>query len=136
MEAANVFIFNSIEPLSVLATIGGEEFVVREASAGIVAKYRNHQMRATKFADGKMVGVDGAASSDPYLLSLCMWKGTDPVGLDKLLGWPERVVKPLIKWVKDNSGLSEQSITELKAEVAILEKKIAELEEKESIGKN
>lgn len=137
MEAADVFIFNSIEPITVPVTIAGEEFVLREAFAGVVAKYRNIQMRATKFDDGKMCGVDGAADSEPYLLSLCMFtKDGSPVGIHRVLGWPERVVKPLIAWVKEHSAIGEQTVEAMEKEVEVLQKRITVLREKESVGKN
>lgn len=121
------FVFDSVEPITVDVSIAGESYSLREAGAGVVAKYKNSSMRAAKFSDGKMSGIDGAASADPFLLSLCITKGGAPVPLDVVLAWPERIVKPLVTWIKDNSAMGDQTLAQLDAEIEVLQRRADEL---------
>lgn len=103
------FDFTDLTPKTVPVKYAGKSYTLHEATETAAVQYRNAGIRAVKFSDeGKMSGVQGIASTEPLLVSLCLRddKG-NPVRLDDVLGWPARVVKPLYEWVKANSGLNE-----------------------------
>lgn len=87
-----------------------ERYVVREASTAAAVAYRNSNSRASRYEDGKFVGLDGLADSEPLLVGLCTFKVDDkggasgaPVGHEAVMKWPDRVQRALYDIVKEIS---------------------------------
>lgn len=87
-----------------------ERHVVREASAAAAAAYRNATSRASRYEDGKFVGLDGIADAEPLLVGLCVYRvddkggaATTPIGTAAILALPDRVQSALYETVRDIS---------------------------------
>jgi Asp-tRNA(Asn)/Glu-tRNA(Gln) amidotransferase C subunit len=116
-------IFDDLEPIEVPYRIDGTLYVLREASGDAAVKYRNACMRAARFSEGKIAGIEGAADAEPLLVSLCLYKAdkdgnvpvdrqgnADPrwlVPAQTIKRWPQRVQKALFAKVKAISRLEE-----------------------------
>lgn len=101
--------FETFELYEEQVFIGDNVFILREASIGAAAKYRNAMLDcATLGPDGKPSKISGMASIEPFLVSLCLY-GTDGhlVDLNTLNKWPSRIVKKLFNRIKEVSDLDE-----------------------------
>ena len=136
-----------IAPRDVQVKVGGESFVLKEASGGAVTRYRNEQLKYTKLdpETGKPVSVEGIVSTEPLLVSLCLFKvgpdGTTTntnVPLSQILSWPNRVQKNLFETVKKISGIDEEEDTteSLQKQKDEIEKKMETLQQKGTLSKN
>lgn len=124
--------------------IAGEAYILREASEGGCAQYRNANLKCVRFNDnGKPVAFDGTASTDALLVSLCLFKiktdadgektGEARVPEQVIRSWPDRIVKALAKQAKEISELNlEESLEDLQKQRDELDKRIEELQ-KESL---
>lgn len=131
------FDFDDLAPIEIPVRIAGVAYILREASEAAACKWRNHQLKATRMADGKVTGMDGMADAEPLLVSLCLCQ-TNPDGTLKLdpqrnpanvplalvLSWPARIVKPLFEKAKEISDLTEKETADA------LEKRLLETREK------
>lgn len=106
-----------LDPTSEHFEMAGRTFLIKEASAGAVAQYRDWQFARTKFAeDGKVQASEGVAESDLYLLSLCLFEPYQyngemrnrGISLLEIKSWPNSVTTPLVDWVKKHSGLTNE----------------------------
>lgn len=113
----------------------GERYVLREASADAVIRYREMNVRARRLEDGKLVGWTGEdVASDAVLVAACLFR-TDKDGqrtnltapVDVLRGWPNQVLERLYEWVLNNTpGLRPaSSVPALEAERARIDRAIA-----------
>ncbi len=130
--------------------IGGENYVLKEATGEVAKQYRNSALRSVRLGStGKAETVigDGLAIAEPLLVSLCLFKVKTladnsvkhlPVKLDTVLSWPNRVIKPLFNKVKEISDLgeSEETLKELRKEKQSIQDKIDEYVSKEETVKN
>lgn len=122
-------VFDDPTPAKVEVTIGGEEYVLKEASGDTAVKYRNMLLRATKMSDGKVSGIDGMADAEPYLVSACLFRIVDmkgtrtevPVALAAVRAFKDSILKQLFERVKKISGLDDKETEQS------LKKKIADL---------
>jgi hypothetical protein len=103
-----------LTPVETIVRLNDKEYVLREASGGAAAAWRNAMLKATKLGpDGKPTQIDGLPEADYLLLSMCLFRKTDtdvgevPVSLLDVKRLPNRVSRPLIAWVKANSELEE-----------------------------
>lgn len=111
-----------LAPRSVPVSLDKIPHVLFEASEGAACQYEAARARPMAILDGRMTGLEGAAEAETLLLSLCLFR-TLPDGSVKLLpngdrdpsmlvpltsvrALNSRITRPLIEWVKDNSGLS------------------------------
>ena len=129
-------VFDTLELAKVPVTLVGEEYLLYEATEGQVVSWRNHHLKSTRMADGKVIGMDGMADSEPLLVSLCLRKvtknGEVPVSIVTIKNWPVAVVSCLFERAKQISGLNEEENEDM------LVKRINELTKKleEVRGKN
>lgn len=121
-----------LEPAEVRYRIGGQLYVLREATAGAVASWRNAQLKAARLGpDGKPVSMGDAADSEPLLVSLCLFRlddkgGAWPVDLKTVRSWKSRVQRPLFEKLVEISGLSREETPEgLEARMSELAEKLA-----------
>lgn len=117
--------FSDIDPIQLVVKIGEFKYILREASADAAVKYRNIAIGASRFEEGKIVSISGAADAEPLLVSCCLFllkpdeKGTTvimedgkpvkyseyPVPVSTVRTWSNRIVGPLYKKVKEISEL-------------------------------
>lgn len=126
--------FDTLELTRVPFFVKDKEYCVREASAALAADYRNQSMRAARFVDGKMAGIEGAANADLHLVSMSVdevmgegrYKQANPAEVKR---WPNHVFKWVLKTVRELSQLDDEEDTEesLEKQIDALE---ARLEEK------
>lgn len=118
MNSLAEMVFDSLEPIQVPVKVGGTvRFVLTEASADAVRQYTNFGVRSMKLKGNLKDGVggidfgnmDGIADSDTYLLSLCLKEadGVTSVPLATILGWKNAIVDPLVKKLKEISGMED-----------------------------
>ena len=139
------FDFFDLSVREVPVGILGKRYLLREASEGAAARYRNAMLKATKLGpDGKPISLDGMADAAPLLVSLCLFEVYEhqgvskdrPVLLSTVVSWPSRVVKPLFEKAKEISELDEDETEEtLKAKVDLYQHRLEQLEkEREERG--
>src|SRR5688572_14230136 len=111
---------------------GGTKAVVREATEDAVRRYNNATASSIYYEDGKPKGLTTPADANLVLLGACLWlEGSPaPVGDAFIKGLPHRVVDPLLKWVKDASGIADPKDT-----VDQLRKKLEEAVKREDDAK-
>lgn len=119
-------VFDDLEPIEVLATIGVRRFILREASEGDSVAWRNSQIRAARMVDGKFVGLGDLVNSEPLLLSRCLRDvaTNKNVPVEEINKWKSKIVKELFKRLTKISDLETMDTVEQ------LEKRIAEDTEK------
>lgn len=156
MSVTDPIVLDDLEPVEVPVSfkLNGQAFryVLTEASEDAYCKWRNYQIAATKFVDGKAAGWTNMADSKPLLVSLCLYapgpdgkirRGpdgnplpADQVKLAAVRGWPTKIVTPLFVRAKDISGLNEEETEEsLLKQRAEIDEKLAALG-KEDPAKN
>lgn len=121
-----------LEPHVEPVTIGGVDYFLKEASGDAACKWKNTIMKSTKIGpDGKPVGIDGLADSEPILVSLCLVeadKDGSPskrhVSVSTIRSWPARIQTALFEKAKEISGLNDEETEE------VLEKRLQETEAK------
>lgn len=140
---ADVFGFDSLEPIEVPFKFRGKSYVLREASEDVACRYRNAILRVSKVEDGKFTAGDGFADTSAILVSGCLFEVTDggekSVPLPTVRAWPARVVKPLFQKAKEISDLDEKETPETLTEkiLALQEQRSKLLEEsREGAEKN
>jgi len=103
-----------LEPQERKVKIGGEDYILKEASEDAACKWRNQTLAGARMADGKLVGMGNVSDGEPLLVSLCLWKATgkkDNVSPAVVRAWPSRVVKKLFAWIEEVSDLAEDKET-------------------------
>jgi len=119
----NEMAFDEIDLICVPVKIGGEQFVLREATADAAGKYHDAIIKSTRMADGKITGSDGLGGVEPLLVSLCLFRKTGKeetaVSLTEVKRWPTRVVKPLFERIKEISELDAKDDKSPKADPAV-----------------
>ncbi len=117
-----------LTPAVVPVRLGGEDYVLREASGAVAVMYRNKQLAATRIKDGKFDGVGNAADAEPYLVSLCLFKLVDgvehAVRESTVRAWRQSVQTVLFERVKRISGMDEEETEES------LERQLGEVQRK------
>lgn len=114
--------FDEIDLIAVPVRIGGEDYVLREATSDAAGKYHDAIIKSTRMSDGKITGSDGLGGVEALLVSLCLFKRTgkeeSAVPLTEVRRWPSRVVKPLFDRVKEISELDAKDDKDPKAGAA------------------
>jgi DNA-binding transcriptional MerR regulator len=109
-------------------------YLLKEPSESASCKWRDALVKATKLDNqGKPIGMGDISDSDALLLSLCLFKreNGDDIPVDKklILGWPARVVRPLVEACKEMGGMDdeEETLEQLEERKQEIEEKIASL---------
>ncbi len=116
-------IIDNVAPITVKVTVGGKQYVLKEATEAAHCEYRNTVQKAIKWSEGKQVGVGDMENANSLLLSLCLFelyqpkKDSDtvaerPVILQQIRSWPRRVTRPLIERCKQISGIIKEETQE------------------------
>ncbi len=93
--------------------VGGEKYVLREASEATATEYRCFVMRLSRLTEAGREPKAGEdfPDAEPLLVSRCLFRlnhetGQEvPVGEAGVKKLPARVVKRMFRWVQDNSDL-------------------------------
>jgi hypothetical protein len=106
--------------------IGSRWFAIQEAHGDAAVAYRRCMMDGAEFEqEQEETGVKirkvpmGTAELEPVLISQCMFYATYDETKDELVlgervpegfvrGLPNRILKPIYKWIKENSDLDEK----------------------------
>jgi hypothetical protein len=127
---SNELNFDSLTLIEVPVKIQGKTYTLREANGDAAVAYRNASLRGMTLEDGKVKKLDGIASVEPLLVSMCLFF-IDDDGVEKnvdeltVRSWPGRVVKAIFNKAKEISELDEEEDT-----VESLDKQIEALEKK------
>ena len=122
----------NFEVVEIPVKINGKSYILREADAGQVARFRNQATQGAVMENGKVVGMKGVGDLNNFLLSLCLVNDDEkrtPVSIEIIRRWPEKVVKALsekaslISELKDEEE-SEESLTN---KIEALNTQLAEL---------
>lgn len=131
--------FDDLTPVEIPVRHSGKRYVLREATGDASSIYQNAVVKSAKLgADGKPVGFENVADTEPLLVSLCLYSldgegrirldndgNPDPryrVPLKTVRGWPAKMIKQLYEKAVNISNLRPQQET-----VETLEEKMAEL---------
>lgn len=128
--------FSDITTIEMPFNLKGKSYTLREASGSAACQYRNAVMNGmTLGPDGKPVKMEGLADSEPLLVSLCVFDDRqNPIALNKVRSWPNRVVKRLYEKAKKISQLDEspETVDELIKQRDELTKRIEQLQQRET----
>lgn len=137
---AGKMVFDTVTKRQLPVTIDGVDYVLREANSDVGARYKTACIRGAKFQEGKPTTVDNLGDVEPLLVAGCLFKVT-PTGEEKVTeAWvrtlPNRVVKPMFDWAKENSDLNNQvdTVESLNKDIAKLQEKLARLIEEKAEG--
>ena len=131
-----------LAPVEVPVRIGGKDFVLVEASADAVKRFRAKAMQGVQRGeDGKITGLGGSAEAEPLLVSLCLFPAMADdrtkadrrmnVPLQSVMSWPNRVVAPLFNRAKEISQLDLDDKPEIiRRQIDVLQRRLKELEPK------
>lgn len=147
-----VFDDADLTPHKEKVVMGRDIYWLHEALEEDVVKYNNARAKSARMVDGKVVGVDGAADIEPFLVSLCLYKATTdgsfpylPNGVDPdpkarvPLTWIRkqvgRVVSRLFNRIKAVSELDDETEEGLIRQLKDLQDRLVALRKnKESVG--
>lgn len=105
-------VFDTVKRKEVPVTLEGTQYILRQASGDVAARYRNMVTKCTKLRDGKVSGLEGVGDVEPQLVAWCLFRQTDNgeqcVPLQEVRSWNEEVVRTLFDVAKDISNLGEK----------------------------
>jgi len=132
--------FEDLTPIELPVKIAGKEYLLREASGEDARIYNNARMRGVQMEGDKILSLPEDSAGIPSLLvSRCLWetkdgKPTARVAIQKVRGWPERVIKPLFEKAKDISELQDEDTEEgLYKQMADLRERMKKLKERSAV---
>lgn len=120
--------FDDLTPKSVEKRIGGVDYVIREALAGVGRKYRNARSAAIKMQDAKVSGIGDMAYADLLLISLCTERKDNqkhPTVSEIEGGWTDAAAQWVVDKIKEISPSLEEKVT-----VESIDRQIAKLKER------
>lgn len=100
--------WESAEPKEEDVTIGTASYILREASGGAASKHKDATFKAVKVNNQTQTSTfGGIADADLVLLSECLFdKATKvPVLLATVRALPNRISEPMVKHLKEISGM-------------------------------
>lgn len=111
----------------------GKNYILREAKGATVVEFNDMRLKATRMSDGKVVGIDGMANAEPFLVSRCLFE-VDAEGKETAISpgvvksFPGHVMTRLYIEAKKLSKIDEEETEEtVMKEMARLQKKIVEI---------
>ena len=113
-------VFDSVSVREVGVSIAGEEYVLRQASSAVAAKYRSATarcMRAVGDTAGGRVDLtnEGVGDVQPLLVSWCLFKVLDggrvePMRVEVIREWDDVVTTALYEKVKEMSPSIQERV--------------------------
>jgi len=142
----NEFDFSDLTPIAISGikvpydkpdgTVGVKDYIMREATEGVVIQYESSSARQIKFKDGKPSALQGTGEAGIVLLTGCLFeiyqhKGETkerPVILEEVRGWLHRITEPLIEKAKQISRIGVKDTPEsLRKQINVLQNKLKTL---------
>jgi len=120
-------VFEDLALIEVPVTIGGQQYVLREANGDAACKFQNARVARYEYNDeGKLVKLRDMADLEPILVSLCLFKQEDmsPVPEAVIRSWPGKIQGKLYDRAKEISGLDETE------DLATMEKQLVNLQKR------
>ena len=113
------FDFDSVLLKEIPTSIGGVSYVLQEADSEAGAFYEDAMIGSVVMNDGKPVSVSNVKVRDLGLLWRCLYKVEETpkgekklrVGMDFVNSLPRHITEPLVKAVKEISGLNDSKET-------------------------
>lgn len=131
-----------LSPIEIPFTYQKVEYVLVEANNDAAVKWRNELMKAARMKDGEVVSVNNMADTEPFLVSMCLFRlkedGKTRVAMTipQVRALPNKVVQKLHAKVIEISELKETGLS-LDDKITNAEKELAKLrEQKEDREKN
>lgn len=125
--------WDSAAPIEETVTIGPSSYILREASGGAASKHKDATFKAVKVNNQTQTSTfGGIADADLVLLSECLFEDKTsadkpdrrmlmPVQLATIRAWPNRIIEPLVKYLKEISGMetpeTKESLTKQRDDV-------------------
>lgn len=132
--------WESATPMEEEVTLGNAAYILREASGGAASEHKDATFKAVKVNNQTNTSTfAGIADADLVLLSRCLFEDKTPtdkpdrkmlmnVPLATIRSWPNRITEPLVKHLKEISGMetpeTKESLTKQRDDV---EAKLAKL---------
>ena len=100
-----------ISLIEIQYTIGGVDYILKEASGDAACQYRNALFKDIQLGpEGKPSKIGNMADVEPLLVSLCLFNPEGrKIAVDSIRKWPNRIIKQLFEKVKEISDLNEES---------------------------
>jgi len=105
--------FEDVTLIEIPVKIGGDQYILREATGEAAVNYRNAMLACTQLGEsGKPQSIRNLASVEPLLVSYCLYYADGPkkgqnVPKQVILSWKNKIVKTLYEKVKEISDLDE-----------------------------
>lgn len=132
-----------LTPVEVPVTIGGEKYVLCEASETAASRYQDVGIEEAEWSDGQIVKMKGISKRRVILLTECLKKVVqglkgeelrEPVSALTIRSWPVRITTPLYEKAEEISGLEEGTEEVLLKQIADLQKRLEKI--RKAKGKN
>jgi len=118
--------WESAAPREEDVTIGGASYILREASGGTASKHKDATFKAVKVNNQTQTSTfGGIADADLVLLSECLYDKVTkaPISLSTVRALPNRISEPLVKYLKEISGMeaaeTKESLTKQRDDAAV-----------------
>jgi len=100
-----------LQPRSMPVKYKSVQYTLDEAGESAAVEWRNGNMAASTYVDGKYAGMRNLAGVEPQLVSRCLriTETNAAVPLGVICNWPARLVNQLYQWVLDNSDMNEKN---------------------------
>jgi hypothetical protein len=136
--------FEELEPKHVDFPIGGKPYRLKEATGAAAVEWRNASIKAAKMRNGKVIGMEGLADTEPLLISKCLFQLVEkdgktkevPVTRHTIMSWPARIQKRLFDMVTEMSDLKEETTEALQRRIVRDQKKLAQLNQRVEMGED
>lgn len=137
-----------LEPTQIPVTVGGQKYILVEASGAAAKAYRRASMKGVEMENDNegnrtIKKLEAMVEVESLLVSLCLYTAPSDGSIGVLVSqqiieaWPARVQKGLFEKVKEISDLEEKDdLPELKKQLVRLQTRIAKLEDREDALKN
>lgn len=106
--------FDDVTLTEIPVKIGGDQYILREATGEAAVNYRNAMLACTQLgSSGKPQSIRGLASVEPLLVSHCLFYASGPregqnVSQKTILSWKSKIVKALYEKVREISDLNDK----------------------------
>jgi len=133
------FDFDDLALIEVPVKIAGKEYLLREASGEDARIYNNARMQGVQMEGEKILSLPEDSAGIPSLLvSRCLWetkdgKATVRVALNKVRGFPSRIIGPLFEKAKEISGLEDDTEETISKQMSELRKRLERIREQEKV---
>jgi len=125
--------FSDLTLIELPVQIGSGNYILREASGDVTARFKNALLKGTRFgASGKPESVGNVADLDFLLLEGCLRTENDkPVSMALLRSWPHRVTEKLVERCKKISRMDEgaDTVESVTAQIEVLQKQLEKLQQ-------